>query len=322
MDIKYKIYISALLEFTALTTIIAGRNFKFVILFFALHFTASYIITSIIMTVSAVKSRRKLLIQIFLTSLNTLTFIAGYIISLYFLRRYLKKFKEYYPLNLETIDKEIIFDFPTTKRNIGEGAAYLYTLSVPKGIKENILNKFSIENTQKSVEIINRLKSDPDYEIRLYAFQKVNILKKEIAKAINITLSDFEKNEKDFNTIKKLILLYWDFYNLGLADDGLSEFYIEKIMHYIDLSEQIACDAEIFFIKANIMKIKKDYQNAIKFLEKSLNYGMNTHIVYPLMAEIYYSIGNFQKVREILTSDPTLKLNFDTYPITEMWEAA
>lgn len=322
MNIKNQLYISVFLELSAIASITAGRDFGFVILFFILHFAASFIITHIIITTSSLKSKKKILIHILLTALNTATFIAGYIISVYLLRRYLKKFKEYVYLDLERINPNIIFDFPLTKRNIGEGAAYLYISSAPKNIKENIINKFSFENTNQGIEIINRLKNDPDYEIRLYAFQRINFLKKKIVESINNALSDFKKNEKDFYTIKRLIFLYWDFYNLGLADEGLSGFYIEKILYYIGLSEKIAGDGEIIFIKANIMKIKKDYETSLELFEKSLHYGMNTHTVYPLMAEVYYIIGDFKRVREILISDPTLKLDFNTYAITETWEVA
>lgn len=319
MITKSKIYFSILLETASLISIVTGKDYINVILFFILHFVASWIITGIIVHLSSVRINKKL-IMILLTALNTVTLFVGYIISIYLLTVYARKIKNSQPYTIHTIDTNIIFNFPSIKRNFGEGAAYISPSN--KTMKENLISIFASENSNKSVNIIKRFGNDPEYEIRLYAFQKINLLKKNIIQSINDTLKEFEKNQNDFSIIKKLVMLYWDLYNLKLTDEELADFYLQKIIYYIEKSQQLAGDGEICFIHGNIMKIKNDYNKAIYFLERSLHYGMDTHTVYPLLAEIYYEMGDFKKVREILLSDPTLKLDFSTYAITEIWEAA
>lgn len=313
------IYTSTLFELASLTSIIAGRSFTYVLLFFLFHTIASLLISTILITLIPKRYKyNKFLTISFFTLINSITFLIGYGISFYFVIFLLKrtKFEIYY--KTETISLPSVLNYPIIKRTLGESA--LTEIDTATGmLKSRIINKLSTEISKVSINLFKKYTNDPDYEIRMFSFQKLSNIKNMIISQIKELIEYLEKNPNDFFSLKKVAILYWEIYSLGIGDNALNNFYISQTQKYIENAQKIAGDGELLFIKASILKDIKKYDEAIELLEKSLNYGANPHEVLPIIAEIYYNKGEYDKVKETLSRDQTLKYDLNTANLTDIW---
>lgn len=313
------IYTSALLEIASLGSILAGRGFIYVLIFFLLHTTASLLISTILITLIPKNYKyNKLLVTIFFTFINSITFLIGYLISFYFVIFFLRKIKIETYYKTETLSIPSILSYPIVKRTLGEGAFFEIDSSTNM-LKSRIINKLSNEISKVSVNLLKKYINDPDYEIRMFSFQKISTIKNIIISQIKELIDYIEKNPNDFFSLKKIAILYWEIYNLGIGDDALKNFYISQIQNYIERAQAIAGDGELLLIKATLLKDLKKYDEAINLLEKSLNYGANPHEVLPIIAEIYYIKGEYNKVKETLARDQTLKYDINTANLIDIW---
>ncbi|MCX7641641.1 MAG: hypothetical protein N2Z20_03300 [Elusimicrobiales bacterium] len=314
------IYTSILLELASISSILIGKNFIYVILFFLFHIIASLLISTILIQLIPKRyTYSKIFTLSFFTLINSITFFIGYLISFYFVFVILRKIKirQNYKLNILSLPSTL--DYPKTKRNLGEGAYSEIDSSNTSIIKSRVIDKLSTENSKMSISLLKKYINDPDYEIRMFAFQKISTIKNTIISQIKELIEYFKKNPNDFYTLKRIAILYWEIYNLGIGDDALKNFYISQINFYISKAQAIAGDGELLFIQANLMKELKDYDEALKLLEKSLLYGANPHDVLPIMAEIYYYKNDYEKVREILSKESSLKYDINTSNLTDLW---
>ncbi|MEF3280070.1 MAG: hypothetical protein K6357_03795 [Elusimicrobiota bacterium] len=319
------IYKSIFLEISSIAVIIFSKTFPSVLAFFILHGLASFLISQIIISLMPANYKKKYLFNLFfMTVLNTATLFLGYAASFYLATVLLRKQKMSAKYDICSIDSSQLMLFPSVKRELGEGSASLSGKKIPKEIKLKIMETFSKEITPESIKIIKNLLTDEDYEIRLYSFQALNSLKNEINLKINEALNELEKEKDNFKKAqinKKLALFYFDMFDLELSEESLSDFFIERSLYHLNLAEEFMGDGELLFIKAKIMNIKGEKLAAIDFFNKAVKYGIDEHMAYPLIAEIYFELKNYQKVREILSKDFSIKLDFHTKPIADIWEA-
>jgi len=213
--------------------------------------------------------------------------------------------------------------FPAIKRELGEGAASLSGGKIPKETKLKIMSIFSKEINSKSLKIIKNFLTDEDNEIRLYSFQALSNIKNEINSRINEAFNELENEKDNFKKAqlnKKLALFYFQMFDLEISEESLQKFFIEKSMHHLSLAEEFIDDGELLLIKAKIMDVRGEPLAAIDALEKALKYGIDGNIIYPFMAEICFKLKDYKKVREILSKDFSLKLDFNTKPMVDIWE--
>lgn len=319
MTRKQTIYTSIACEIVSLTSIIAGRSFICVLLFFFFHTLASFLISTILITLIPQRYKyNKSLAIMFFTLINSITFLVGYAVSFYFVIFLLKKIKNEVYYKTETISLPSLINYPIVKRTLREGA--LIEIDNPTNmLKSRIINKLANELSKVSINLLKKYTNDPDYEIRMFSFQKLSNIKNLIISEIKELIEYLEKNPNDFFSLKKIAILYWEMYNLGIGDESLKSFYIDQAQRYIEMAQAIAGDGELLLIKGIIFMEMKEYDEAIKLLEKSLNYGANPHEVLPIIAEIYYMKGEYNKVKETLSRDPTLKYDITTANFTEIW---
>ncbi|MCX7905604.1 MAG: tetratricopeptide repeat protein [Elusimicrobiales bacterium] len=320
MTQKQIIYLSILFELGSISSILIGKNFIYVILFFLFHIIASLLISTILIQLIPKRyTYSKIFTLSFFTLINSITFFIGYLISFYFVFVILRKIKikQNYKLNILSLPSTI--DYPKIKRNLGEGAYFEIDISSSVTLKSKVIDKLSTENSKTSISLLKKYINDPDYEIRMFAFQKIYTIKNIIFSQIKELLRELEKNPNDFYILKKIAILYWEIYNLGLSDDALKNFYLSQINFYISKAQDIAGDGELLFIQANLMKELKNYDEALKLLEKSLLYGANPHDVLLIVAEIYYHKNEYEKVRETLSKDPSLNYDTNTSKFIEIW---
>lgn len=318
------IYKSIFLEISALTIVLFERSLVSVIAFFLLHGLASFLISQIILTLMPSSYRKKYSLNLFfMTLFNTSTLFLGYAASFYLVLVMLRRQKNYEKYEIDSLNFSQLMLFPKIKRQLGEGAASVNPLSLPKETKLKIISAFSSEIKPEAVKVIKSFLSDEDNEIRLYSFQMLNKIKNDINSKINLALSELEKETVPFKKAllqKKLALYYSNMFNLEISEESLKNFFMEKSMSYLSQAESFMGDGDLLFLKGQILFAKQEYDNALETLAKSIKYGMDTQAVYPLMAEIYFIKGDYKMVRETLKKDFSLKLDFHTMPISVIWE--
>lgn len=318
------LYKSIFLEISAITALLLSRTFPTVFAFFFMHGLASFLISQIILALMPAGYRKKYALNLFfMTLFNTATLFLGYAASFYLVTVLLRKQKARPHYDTETLSYANLLLFPKIKRQLGEGAAALTGRDIPKDTKLKIMAAFAREITPEAIRVIKNFMSDDDSEIRLYSFQTINRLKNDINVQIDDALNTLEKESDSFKKAqinKKLALFYSHMFNLELSEESLRNFFMNKSMHYLSQAEEFMGDAELLFLRAQIMSLQSDYDGALEYFEKSVKYGLDGHTVYPLMAEIYFSRGEYNKVREILSKDFSLKLDFHTRPLAEVWE--
>ena len=319
------LYKSIFFEVAAITSIFLSRGFYTVFIFFVFHSFASFLISQIIISLMPKNYKKRTFYNLILfTVLNSVTLFAGYIASLYMVMVLLKKkkYEEKYEIkNINFLHLSSIF--PQTRRIIGEAIANLDPSKISKEVKMNLLKVFDKEISPVSIRIIKRLLTDPDNEIRLYSFQALNKIKNEMSEKINTALSELQKHQEPYEKAKihkKLALLYFDMFDLEISEESLKNFFIQKSLYHIEEAEKIIGDGELLFIRAKILKTQNDLQNALMYLQRALRYNYDEHIVLPLMAEIYYEMGEYNKIGEVLKRDFSLKIDPQTSPICEIWE--
>lgn len=320
------IYKSVFLEISAITVILLSRTFPTVFAFFFMHGLASFLISQIILALMPASYRKKYALNLFfMTFFNTATIFLGYIASFYLVTVLLRKQKSRPHYDIETLSYANILLFPRIKRQLGEGAAMLSGRNIPKETKLKIMAAFAKEVTPEAIRIIKNFMSDDDSEIRLYSFQTINRLKNDINIKINEALNSLEKESDGLKKVqinKKLALFYSHMFNLELSEESLRDFFMNKSMHYLTQAEEFMGDAELLFLRAQIMSIKGEQEVALEYFEKAVKYGLDGHTVYPLMAELYFNRGEYEKVRQILSKDFSMKMDFHTRPMAEIWEAS
>lgn len=313
------IYTSLILEIASLASILSGRNFIYVVLFFLLHSAASFLISTILIQFIPKRYRyNKLLTLTFFTTVNTIAFLIGYILSFYFVVFMLRKIQPKLSYKTETLSFPSVLTYPLTKRNLGEGVLKETTISSSM-LKTRIINKLSYEISNISVGLLKTYINDPDYEIRMFAFQKLSHIKNTLISQINNLLNVLEKNPDDFLSLTKIAKLYWEIYTLGISDEALRNFYLSQIQYYIKKASSIAEDGELLFIEANILKDQQRYEEALELLEKSIKYGASPQIVLPVIAEIYYQKGDYNNVRKTFLRDETLRYDLTIGSLIETW---
>jgi tetratricopeptide (TPR) repeat protein len=319
------IYKSIFFELLAILFLLCRRDFNGVIIFFIFHSIASFIISTVLVRLISNKYNKNHLLNIyFITVLNTLSVLVGYVASFYICIILTRKQKSNINYKIETLNIYDMISFPEIRRQLGEGV--INTLAenkISKDTKLKILDLFSMENNNIAIKIFKFFVADNDTEIRMYSFQSLNRLKNDINKKINMAMNELDKattNYKKAECYKKLAFYYSYMFKMELSENELRDFFIDKTLYYIKLFKEIMSDGEIIFLEGEIYFIRKEFDTALELLNRSLKFGINTYMVYPVIAEIYFEKKEYQKIRETLNSDFSLKLNFSLYPIVNIWE--
>lgn len=320
------LYKSLFFEIAAIASIFLDTSFNTLLIFFSLHLIASFFISQVLVALMPKQYKKNFNFTLFfITLLNTATIFLGYFGSFYLCTVLLRRTKKTKNYQVEDINTFQLMFFPKIKRQLGEGAAKIGSIGkVPKDLKLKILETFLNDNSQEAVRVFKNFLSDEDREVRLYSFQAINRIKSEINRKIDLELDNLEKTDiplEKAQSYKKLAFYYSYMFKMELNDEILMNFFIEKSLYFINLAKEIMSDEEILFLEAEIRFIRREFELAEDLLLKALKYGMDGHKVYPLLAEIYFEKKEFNKIKEILTKDFSLKLDYHTQPITELWES-
>lgn len=316
------LYKSIFFELTAILSLLIKRNIYSAFLFFIFHGIASFLISTFIITITPKEYKKRIKLNLVLfTVFNTVTLFIGYIFSFYLVFILLKKLKHQPVYKINTM-LNLYNIFPQVKRQLGEGVGNIIigNKKLSRNMKLKVINTLLNEINYSSIKIIKNFLSDEDSEIRLYSYQILNDIKNKINKNIVYNIKRIDEVIENKGTIyKTLTNLYYQIIVIGIFDDFIKDFFINKVIEYLNKTEEFFSDYELLLIRADILKIKKEYDKALFYYDKALKYGVDDVLVYPNVAEIYFELKEYDKVKEIMTKEPRLKFYFHINPVVQTW---
>jgi len=165
---------------------------------------------------------------------------------------------------------------------------------------------------------------DPDDEIRLLSFSVIDKVEKKISEEIhrNLIKLKYEKDKREIGRIySRLTGLYWEIVYTGIADPEISEFYLTEAEKYAKLSIDFAGeDPYINLLLGKIYLLKGCNDASAKHFQKALSFGIPEFKVAPYLAELYFRMGRYSKIKDIMKEYRYLKYDPFFYPVAVLWE--
>ena len=231
-----------------------------------------------------------------------------------------KIYKKYSKLDLEKlkrINKFCLFDLtdkiPVVKIKFAEGM-------LNNVEKLNDFNKFRLlsyltnRNISKKGDILKKVLSDNNDEIRLLAFsilsKEEDRLNKEILKR-----KELLKKKEDAYIYKELGELYWEFIFLQIADSELRDFYINLSKENFEKALELKEIKDIYFYLGRIYLMKKDLEKAEECFLKYIN-----EKTIPYIAEIFYNKGELEQAKSLIEELKLVNVHQNFYFNYKVWK--
>lgn len=326
MDIKLT-GLSVLFEIGAFFSIFSDF-YGSIFAFFILHGIATLILSIVIWTF--VPKKYKIPFPMSIIALNVLLFITpvmnylAFLIFVFILRK-----QKRLPLDaLESIPFFELFDekFRINRRKFGESSVreFVQKKEIPSDLRLKAFLFLTEIGSPESVRLIKAGLQDPDDEIRLLSFSVIDKVEKRISEEIhkNLNRLKYTKDKKELGKIySKLAGLYWENVYIGIADPEISDFYLTEAEKYAKLSiDLVGDDPYIDLLLGRIYLQKGELDASAQHLHKALSSGIPQFKVAPYLAELYFRIGRYSKIKEIMKRYRYLKYDPFFYPVAVLWE--
>ncbi len=326
MDIKLT-GLSVLFEMGALFSIFSdfyGSIFAFLIL----HGIATFILSIVIW--AFIPRKYKVPFPMSIIALNVLLFITPVMnyIAFFIFIFVLRKQKRVPLVAFETIPFfELIEEkFKINRRKFGESSVreFVQKKEVPSELRLKAFLFLTEMRSPESVRLIKTGLQDPDDEIRLLSFSVLDRVEKRISEEIhkNLNRLKYTKNKKEIGKIySNLAGLYWENVYTGIADPEITNFYLSEAEKYAKLSIDIlGDDPYLDLLLGRVYLQKGELDASAQHLQKALNSGIPQFKVAPYLAELYFRMGRYSKIRDIMKKYRYLKYDPFFYPVAVLWE--
>jgi len=277
---------------------------------------------------------------------NLSTLFPGYIVSILIANYLVNVTYKVINIKTEIIDlEEFKLSFVNINRIFGESSVLRTILNehVPLSKRLRAFAAITSTITPFSISIIKQtLKSNND-EIRLYAYSIINNIETRISDTLNKYFEILEKSEDEkekAKIYKGIAFLYWEQLYINLSDEALKKIYIENIIKYSNLSleyfekhkDEIIEDGDdekkensndilfsLYILLGKLYIRQRDYKMALNYFKKAQDIDPKSISVIPYIAEIYYQFREFDKTKELLSSNKEFIYNQRLYPIIYQW---
>jgi tetratricopeptide (TPR) repeat protein len=322
-----KLYLSAILEIFAISSLFVKNIYVALSLFFLFHGLAVFLLTTVLYLFLPKRiGSRKWEPLVFIFLIGFFGFIVGYlflfILTLYLFRAQKNiEFKPIKAFSTEEIEDEG-FDF--SGRRFGEGAilSILKKDNAPSNLKLRAFMSLSDLKSPITYSLIKENISNPMDEIRLMAFSMISKMEKQLNDKIyelNLRLKDNDlSEEKKAKIYFELAQAYWDFVFFHIVDKEFENFAIEKALYYAEEGLKLKKDFIPYFLLGKVYLRLKDYKKAKEYLELAFNFKEFGYKVIPYLAECYFYERNFKKVKELF-SQLDLSLDIKVNFLKQFW---
>ncbi|MEJ7554645.1 MAG: hypothetical protein WKI50_01755 [Aquificaceae bacterium] len=309
MMVRKGIYYSLFLEIAAIANLIFLKSAYQLFLLIFLHFIACFSIVNVLIHLlpERYKKDKKRIAGAFisLTLIGFFLFVVGYVllvVAVFYLLRYQKNITED---NIKSFSLyELLADRVPPKVNLF-GETPLYSIifdNVPRSRLELIHLVMAEVKNPKLIEVVSRLISRRDEELRLSITSLYYKLENSIQERIKHLLERLESSKEDKAYLFfELSQSYYDLVYYKLVDKELEIVTLQKAEEYIYKAMNIKDAPEFYILLGKIYIAKKEYSKAIETLNKVSQYKYVNPVKYvPYIAEAYFGSGNISEVRNVI----------------------
>ncbi|MEJ7622332.1 MAG: hypothetical protein WKI49_07505 [Aquificaceae bacterium] len=309
MMVRKGIYYSLFLEIAAIANLIFLKSAYQLFLLIFLHFIACFSIVNVLIHLlpERYKKDKKRIAGAFisLTLIGFFLFVVGYVllvVAVFYLLRYQKNITED---NIKSFSLyELLADRVPPKVNLF-GETPLYSIifdNVPRSRLELIHLVMAEVKNPKLIEVVSKLISRRDEELRLSITSLYYKLENSIQERIKHLLERLESSKEDKAYLFfELSQSYYDLVYYKLVDKELEIVTLQKAEEYIYKAMNIKDAPEFYILLGKIYIAKKEYSKAIETLNKVSLYKYVNPVKYvPYIAEAYFGSGNISEVRNVI----------------------
>ena len=207
----------------------------------------------------------------------------------------------------------------------GESAffKFLYEINVPTEAKLKAIITLEQDRTPKSIALLRKALSSVDDEVRLFAFVAINKLENNINASIQKNLEKLKEveDEQQQAIIKgEIAFLYWDMLYYRVVDEEMKTFILSQIEKYAEEARRfLGNEPKLLFLIFAVKLERGEYKEAEELMEILLEFEFMEDKVAPQLAELYYKMGKFDKIKYIFNRFYYLYFDVDLNPIIELW---
>lgn len=159
--------------------------------------------------------------------------------------------------------------------------------------------------------LVREVLPDNREEIRMFAFRILEKQERFLTSGIQAALLRLEQTtELDLRADihKWLALQYWEFIYTKLIDPVLEKRILEKVLFHSDEARKhLVEDAPLIFFSGRVYLWAGNAQMAQQLFEKCLMLGTSPNRVSPYLAENYFNLKEYQKIKTMFGELPALK---------------
>lgn len=284
-------------------------SFLIEIVYFILGHAFLITLLSILCFFSLPKTKRSLPNYLFLLGIGFLSSIFGYLL-LILITIYLRKVHPLVSLKTKTnlpVDELTVADFSFKKRMFGEGGVrgILYSSEVHLKLKEKAFNAISdFKNAQSFIMVKDNLSSQTD-EVRILAHSLLTKIERKIFQTIS-NLKESLNQTLDRKILARIHLnianSYWDLLFFNVIEESLRQEVINLALEHVQQSIMLHETPEAHFTAGRIYLKMENFEKAKNNLEYAYNTPYLKNRVIPYLAELYYNLKDFQKVKQFLSN--------------------
>lgn len=186
-------------------------------------------------------------------------------------------------------------------------------------LKLNAIEKLSRAFTSESVQILKKGLDDSSYEVRYFANNALEKIEKKMFSKIDIASDNIKRFPNDFHNYNNRGQLYLDTYFLGILDNSLKVFFLERSLYDFIFSLQVNPKQSHLYLKiTQIYLQQEDFSKVldiadqalenelsnedrakIKFYRAEANYNLKNYDLIPNDCESSKEVGIlYEKVKE------------------------
>lgn len=291
-----------------------------------LNFGIIFFIIKLILN-KKVSLKKNILISVIYSILSSIVPIFGLLMTVFILaNKYFINSKANFIIKKHGIYSKDIKKMLHVKNSFSPGGAVVRLVSNYLKSTDRITALIAIKNVHpaESNKIIKNLLEDDNYELRLFAFKHLEQQENKINDIIDQLLNKLEiinDSEDLFINYKQLASVYWEAVYLNIVQDNLAQEYLNLSLKYAKKALGIKMnDTSLFIMLGKIYFHKQMFDEAIIIFNKIRNkQKIFSTTIDSYLAEIYFELKNYDKVREILSNNKMLLDAQKTNIVHKLW---
>ncbi|MFT6068194.1 MAG: glutaredoxin-related protein [Bacteriovoracaceae bacterium] len=190
-------------------------------------------------------------------------------------------------------------------------------------LKLNAIEKLSRSFSNESVQILKKGLDDPSYEVRYFANNALDKIEKKMFSKIDIAADNIKRFPNDYHNYNTRGQLYLDTYFLGILDNSLKDFFLERSLYDFIFSLQVNPKQSHLYLKITQIYLQQEDFNKVldiadQALENELSEEDRAKIQF-YRAEANYNLKNYEKIPEDCESSKKVGILYEKVKESSDW---